>query len=290
MLVPAACQGGAAMSSGAPDHIDLGPADGAAMAPDAPGAEAASPAPDASGDDGPTLPGTDAAAPTGGSILFVVGTSNGSVGAGEGIGDKFVRARLQAQGYQVTIAADTLAAATLGAMADQANLVLVSESVTSANLLGKLKPVTAPILNYEAFIQDDMAFTAPGPPGDPGLPAQFALGVKLSDTKIDIVDPKHPLAAGLMGTVTVYREAKEITWGKVAPTAEIVATLAGDSTGPCIYVYRKGAKLFDGSAAAGLRVGLFLEDDDRTGTPNFLTDDGLKLFDTAVTFTMHGGP
>ena len=97
--------------------------------------------------------------------------------------------------------------------------------------------------------------------------------MKLSDTRIDIVDPKHPLAAGFMGTVTVYREAKEITWGKVAATAEVVATLAGDSSGPCIYVYRKGARLFDGTDAAGLRVGFFLEDDDRTGTPNLLTDE-----------------
>jgi hypothetical protein len=241
------------------------------------------------GFDAAMAPPADAGPLTGKTILFVVGTSNGSVAAGEGIGDKFIRGRLGTQGYQVTPAPDITGAAPLVQMADQADLVLVSESVSSANLQGKLKPVTAPILNYEAFIQDEMGFTPPGPPGDPGLPAQFALGVKLSDTKIDIVDAKHPLAAGFTGTVTVYREPKEITWGKVAPTAEVVATLAGDTAGPCIYVYRKGAKLYDGTAAAGLRVGLFLEDDDKTGTPNFLTEEGLKLFDTAVRFTMSGG-
>jgi hypothetical protein len=222
----------------------------------------------------------------GANILFVVGTSNGSVPFGGGIGDTFVRARLEAQGHHLTLAPDTTIAEDLLAMSDAADMVLVSESVTSANLLGKLKPSTAPILNYEAFIQDDMGLTALGPPGDPGLPAQFELGVKQADTQIDIVDPTHPLAAGLMGTITVYKAAKEITWGKVAATAEVVATLAGDRAGPCLYVYRKGATLHDGSAAAGLRVGFFLEDDDVTGTPNLMTDDGLRLFDAAVRFTL----
>ncbi|HXU80275.1 MAG TPA: hypothetical protein VN914_02685 [Polyangia bacterium] len=288
LLLLAGCGGDGAVASGVPDHADLGPRDGPApgdsLPADGPADAAATPDTAATPDDA-----ADASITAGGTILFVVGTSNGSVAAGEGIGDRFVRDRLQKQGYQVGIAADTMGAAALVAMADHADLVLVSESVGSANLQGKLKPVAAPILNYEAFIQDEMGFTPPGPPGDPGLPAQFALGVKMSDTKIDIVDPKHPLAAGFTGTVTVYREPKEITWGKVAATAEVVATLTGDTTGPCIYVYRKGAPLHDGTAAAGLRVGLFLEDDDTTGTPNFLTDEGLKLFDTAVTFTMHGG-
>jgi hypothetical protein len=38
-----------------------------------------------------------------------------------------------------------------------------------------------------------------------------------------------------------------------------------------------------------LRVGLFLEDDDVTGTPILMTEDGLKLFDAAVAFTASGG-
>jgi hypothetical protein len=233
-----------------------------------------------------TIAGDAQAGEPGANILFVVGTSNGSVPFGGGPGDTFVRARLAAQGHHVMLAPDTTAADELVAMANAAQMVLVSESVTSANLLGKLKPATAPLLNYEAFIQDDLGLTALGPPGDPGLPDMFELGVKQADTQIDIVDPAHPLAAGLMGTVTVYKAAKEITWGKVAASAEVVATLTGDRAGPCLYVYRRGAPLHDGTAAAGLRVGFFLEDDDVTGTPNLMTDDGLKLFDAAVRFTL----
>jgi hypothetical protein len=224
-------------------------------------------------------------------ILMVVGDANRTVSPrGSGIGDRFLKNRLETVlGHHVTLADDIAARDALVAAAQAADMVLVCESVASANLQDKLKGVSTPILSYEAFIQDEMGFTPPGPPGDPGEPTQFALGVRLSDNKIDIVDPAHPLAAGLSGTVVVYTENKEISWGKVAKTAEVVATLAGDPTGAAIYVYRKGAVLHDGTMAAGLRVNFFLEDDNKTGTPNLMTADGLKLFDTAVRFVLAGG-
>jgi hypothetical protein len=233
----------------------------------------------------PDLGAADASA--GAAILFVVGSSNGTTARGDGIGDKFTRQRLETVlHHRVTLTDDTASAAMLQMLAQRADLVIVSESVSSAFLLGKLKPVTQPILNYEAFIQDEMGLTAPGPPGDPGLPAQFALGVKADETRIDIVNPNHPLAAGLMGTVAVYKMPKSITWGKVAASAEVVATLPGDRPGAAIYVYRKGTPLFDNTPAAGLRVTIFLEDDDVTGTANLMTDDGLRLFDAAVKYSL----
>jgi hypothetical protein len=240
-----------------------------------------------------TAPAADAAgeAPAVGDqkVLLVVGNENGTSMRGEGMGDKYLRAHLETQGYTVSIGGDNLPAGQLQMAAAEADLVIVSESVGSAMLQGKLKPVTTPILNYEAFIQDEMGLTPPGPPGDPGLPANFALGVKAGETRIDIVMPAHPLAAGLTGTVTVYRMPRSITWGKVAATAEVIATLPGDRAGAATYVYRKGARLQDGSVAAGLRVGFFLEDDDTTGTANLMTDEGLRLLDAAVRFTIHPG-
>jgi len=223
-------------------------------------------------------------------ILMVVGDSNETVARGDGIGDRFVRDRLANMlGHQVTLIDDIAPAEDLLAAAQASDMVLVVESILSGNLGDHLKTMTTPLLNYEAFIQDEMGQTPAGPPGDPGEPTEFALGVRASDTAIDIVDPNHPLAAGLRGKVTVYRDAKEVTWGKVAPTAEVVATLTGASDGATIYVYREGATLYDGSTAAGLRVQFFIEDDNVTGTPNLMTDDGLKLFDAAVSFTLKRG-
>jgi hypothetical protein len=220
-------------------------------------------------------------------ILFVVGNENGTSMRGDGIGDRFLRSRLETMlGHTVTMGGDNSPAAQLQTAAAQADLVIVSESVGSAMLQGKLKPVATPILNYEAFIQDEMGLTPPGPPGDPGLPADFALGVKANETRIDIVMPAHALAAGFAGAVAVYRMPRSITWGKVAASAEVVATLSGDRAGVAIYVYRKGARLQDGTTAAGLRVGFFLEDDDTTGTANLMTEDGLRLLDAAVAFAL----
>ena len=261
------------MGSGNPDRMADGPPPSDAMTD--------MPAPADTGGEVPSAGGKK--------ILLVVGNENGTSMRGEGIGDKYLRARLEMQGYTVTIGGDNVPGPQLQMAAAEANLVIVSESVGSAMLQGKLKPVATPILNYEAFIQDEMGLTPPGPPGDPGLPANFALGVKANETRIDIVMPNHPLAAGLTGTVAVYRMPRSITWGKVAATAEVVATLPGDRAGSATYVYRKGARLQDGSMAAGLRVGFFLEDDDTTGTANLMTDDGLRLLDAAVKFTIDPG-
>jgi hypothetical protein len=247
------------------------------------------PAPDSGSAD---LPGTanGDGAPAARVVLLVVGTENGMNMRGAGIGDRFIKTHLEtALGHTVMLANDNASAADLRAAAAQADLVIVSESVSSAVLQNKLKSLPEPILNYEAFIQDEMGLTPPGPPGDPGEPANFALGVKANEARIDIVNDLHPLAAGLSGTVTVYSAPKSVTWGKVAESAEVVATLPGDRAGVAIYVYRKDARLQDGSAAAGVRVGFFLEDDDVTGTANLLTANGLRLFDAAVRFTLEAG-
>jgi hypothetical protein len=220
-------------------------------------------------------------------ILLVVGDENGTSEPGKGIGDLFIRTRLEkVLGHKVTLGLDSAPADELQAAAAHADLVIVSESTSSVKLKDKLKPVETPIINYEAFIQDEMGLTAIEPSGDPGEPADFAYGVKDKETRISIVAPAHPLAAGATGTLTVYREPKQVTWGKVGENAEVIATLPGEKTAATIYVYQKGAELFDGTTAAGLRVGFFLEDDDETGTANLMTDDGLRLFDAAVKYSL----
>ncbi|HKY39305.1 MAG TPA: hypothetical protein VJN18_25380 [Polyangiaceae bacterium] len=219
-------------------------------------------------------------------IMVLVGDANGTVAKGQGIGDRFIKDRLQnVLGHHVTEVFDTAEAAAMLSAAEAADLVLITESPSSTYVMADLRLVTKPILSYEAFLQDNLGF-AVGSPGDPGLPSQFGYGVKMSDDSIDIVNPSHPLAAGLSGNVKVYSALKEITWATVAPTAEVVATLSGDTSGASIYVYHTGVMLFDGTSAAALRVNLFLEDDNMTGTPNLMTTDGLKLFDAAVAYSL----
>jgi hypothetical protein len=285
MALPSAGSAGALSADGGGGTVEpaLGGSDGTAG-----GATAAAGMPSAQGGVA-NEPGVDPGASDAGSssvvaasIVFVAGTSNDTSAPGEAIGDQFVIERLQTLGHMVLLRPDTTPAAELQSDAENADLVIVAESTTSTDLTDKLRDVSTSVMCFEAFIQDDLSLTAEGPPGDPGLPDSFALGVKEDETDIDIVDPTHPLAAGLSGTVTVYNAPKSITWGTVAESATVVATLPGAAAGASIYVYEAGDALFDGSTAAGLRLGYFLEDDNDTGTPNLMTEDGLLLFDTAI--------
>ena len=144
-------------------------------------------------------------------------------------------------GHKVILGVDSVSAGELQSAAESADLVIVSESTTSVKLRDKLKAVTTPILSYEAFIQDEMGLTTKELPGDPGEPDKFNYGVREKDTGIDIVMPDHPLAAGLKGHVTVYKEAKEVTWGKVGKDAKVVATLIGRERSRCHLIDDKGA-------------------------------------------------
>jgi hypothetical protein len=221
-------------------------------------------------------------------VLIINGNSNNTVTQGNlSLGDAFVKQRLEnVLHHKTRVMWDQTPKAEMLAAADSADLVVVLESVTSALLTDKLRATAKPLLNCEAFIQDNLALTDSGPSGDPGPPSKFALGVVDQETRIVIKDAGHPLAAGLSGQVAVYSAAKEINWGKVAAGAKVVATLASDPAGATLYVYEKGSTLFDGKPAAGMRIGFFLEDDNTTGTATFFTADGLKLFDAAVNYAL----
>jgi hypothetical protein len=107
--------------------------------------------------------------------------------------------------------------------------------------------------------------------------ANTDLGELSGKTTLAIADPAHPLAAGMSGTRTVHTAAQVIKWGRPAPAAARVATVAGDATRPTVFGYEAGAAMTSGTAAAR-RVGFFLHDN----SPTALTADGWKLFDAAA--------
>ena len=107
-----------------------------------------------------------------------------------------------------------------------------------------------------------------------------------TQTQIDIVDPTHPLAAGLSGTVTVFSTARTMSLGTgvLGPGVSKVAAPTSAPGDHAIMAADVGDLLLgDGSPgnptrATGRRVMFFLEDQ------NFrdLTPEGLALFDAAV--------
>jgi hypothetical protein len=110
--------------------------------------------------------------------------------------------------------------------------------------------------------------------------------------KINILDPGHPLAAGLSGEVTVFNSLTGNWWqfaqgnlgAGVVRVAETLLTDVGTDPQHAILAADKGAQLLgDGTpgkpaTAAGRRVFFFLSD---TGSFD-LTADGFKLFDAAI--------
>jgi hypothetical protein len=94
-------------------------------------------------------------------VLLIVGDDNGTAVPGQGTGDLFIRNRLEkVLGYRVILGIDGTSPDELRTAAESADLVVVSESTLSMKLQDKLKPVTTPIISYEAFIQDEMGLTA----------------------------------------------------------------------------------------------------------------------------------
>ncbi|HXU82812.1 MAG TPA: hypothetical protein VN914_15535 [Polyangia bacterium] len=99
-------------------------------------------------------------------------------------------------------------------------------------------------------------------------------------TKIHIVAPMHPLAAGLMGDVTVFpSNSRIVNAGNLGPEAVVIATTMPTTTppnSPTIFFYPKGAAMLNGFKAPGKRMGFFWH------RPTVGTDGAKKLLTAAV--------
>ncbi|HKY20342.1 MAG TPA: hypothetical protein VJM31_03910 [Vicinamibacterales bacterium] len=220
---------------------------------------------------------------------MICGDENATVMMGTSISDVFVKNRLELEmGHKVTRMAHDADAKKMLAAANAADLVIIVESVGSGTVGTKIVSTPTPILNSEAFLQDEFGLVNPkGESVDPGLPDAAAFGTIEKQTAITITNPGHPLAAALNGRVQVYRFPREMNWGKdTAPSAEAIATLPDYPSAKLIYMVRKGAKLYDGTPAPGLRIQYFIENDNETGTANLMTAEGLRLFDAAINYAL----
>jgi hypothetical protein len=220
---------------------------------------------------------------------MIVGNENGTVTAGTSIGDMFAKNRLELDmGHTVTRMPDNTAADAMLTAANEADLVIIVESVNSGSVGTKIVSTPTPILFYEAFLQDEFGLVDGSTRGvDPGTPDRGDYGAVEGQVSLNIVRPEHPLAAGLQGTVQVYRFERELNFGvKIAPAVEVVATVPGYPNAAVIHLLRKGATRFDGTPSPGLRISYFVENDNGTGTFNLMTHHGLRLFDAAVNYAL----
>lgn len=249
------------------------------------------------------------AAAAGMNVLIVCGDENRRYAKCTSLDDRFLELHLRLDmGHRVTMMPDDTGEVEMQAAADAADLVIIPESVLSNLVDNKLTATSTPLINMEAFLQDAFQFVDPdGVTVDPGSPEGGAggtvenptgevrvghFGAIAGETDIVIVDPSHPLAAGLSGRVTVYSLPAEINWaanGVLAPGVHSVAALPDYPEAQSIYFILPGDALFDGSPSPNLRISLFTENNNDIGTYHRMTEDGHRLFDAAINWAFAYG-
>jgi hypothetical protein len=178
------------------------------------------------------------------------------------VAEQAIEGRLAELGFEVVVRDDrgvTLA----DAMA--AGVVILPPS-TDENLLGeRLRGASVGVLCMDGNTWPRLGMVAGG------------FGRTMGQTALDVVLPGHPLAAGLMGRVTVTSQPELYWWATLPPGATQIASLSGDAAKAAIFAFEKGAQMPGGPAPAR-RVAFFTNED---AFP-VLSTDGRALFDAAV--------
>jgi hypothetical protein len=159
-------------------------------------------------------------------------------------------------------------------------LVLIPASASVAGTGAKFANVPVPVIIFEPNLLGTMKMT-----GDVNGTDRGALA---NQTKIDIIDPASPLAAGLSGTVAVYDPmsasmagmSPRLTWGVPGANALKVATIVGAATHIVIFAYPAGVEMVQLTAPAK-RLAFFIHDNATT-----LTADGETLLDAAIDWSL----
>ena len=187
---------------------------------------------------------------------------------------------------------------------DQIDAALASDLVFIAESLGStsthdgvetyLKDVEVPQIWAEAYAWDEAALTGDiqfedfGNTQRANIDEEPVEDFNEGQTEFFIQDPSHPMAAGFTGTVNVYEDPYSLNWGlteTLGAGATVVGSVDEDGSYATSFVYDKGAILEDGSAAADIRIALWLGQAG-VGAPFFdnLTTDGLTLIEAAINY------
>ena len=152
------------------------------------------------------------------------------------------------------------------------DLILISKSVDAGAINEDLFKTNVPILIWKYQLFDELGLTS----------SSLTTGANQANnqTRIKIIDPSHPLAAGFSDLVTTYTTPKSVSWGIPNNSAIKVASLANDPSRYSIFAYDTGAPLVDGTLAPARRVAFFA---DKTVTVN---NNALTLFNAGVDWAL----
>jgi glucose/arabinose dehydrogenase len=184
--------------------------------------------------------------------------------------DLAVRERLQNDGFAPLLMRGATAKA---GDADGKALLVVSATVDPASVGARFRTSALPLVAWESALFDDLGMT--------GASAGTSFGTLPGQTRLRIVKPGHPLAAGLTGAVPATTAPSTFSFGEPNAHALVIARQIGDARHPVLFAYDRGATM-PGLVAPARRVGLFFGD----STAAALTDKGRALFDAAVAWAI----
>lgn len=153
---------------------------------------------------------------------------------------------------------------------DGIDLVFISESTLSSNILGAYKDSTVPVVNAETWTYDDMGFAPDGTfNSDPA-------------ETLKIVKKDHPITKGFPDKIKVHSSPEEImSCNGFQGDIEVLAVRADKEDFVAISVYEKGAKTMKGKTKTR-HVNIWPHS---TGW-NAVTDDGWKLIERSVLYAL----
>jgi hypothetical protein len=194
------------------------------------------------------------------SVLFVVGVIP------LGANDAAMQTRLIGKGYDVTLVQDANLASVTSVTA---TVVLISRTVTAANVAPKFRDTARPVMVCKPPSFADMGFV------DGSLLSEGSTLLNYSTLVVN--SGAGELAAGLSGTITVLQPATNMNYGVPNSHAVTVASIPGLSSACSIFAYDSGAQMYNFVAPAR-RVGFSLGQNNATD----LTANGWLLFDAAL--------
>ena len=157
--------------------------------------------------------------------------------------------------------------------ADGVDVVVLSSTPGSGDIVSKFRDVTAGVLNWEEAISHvDRAG---------GFAFHQGGRAKTPQAEWDITNNEHYITSGLtIGPLEIWEPEAE-TWslgGELAPTVTVLGTIPGDDTLPTLTVADAGVTLLGDVEAVGRRVQFPMTD----VTADSFTDAGWELFGRAV--------
>ncbi|WP_062617492.1 PKD domain-containing protein [Flammeovirga sp. SJP92] len=198
-------------------------------------------------------------------VMFIVGDKNLSPD------DLLIKNRIQQQfGFNVYIFDDDDVSGPT--MTNAYDLILVSSTVEPSIIGQNIERTIIPVMTWDPFMYSKLSLAD----GDLDLGYGFTTN---GHAKASVTNPLHPIVSGIStsDSVDLYSVVQFLPYSNVSTEATVMLEAEGK---PILFGYDQGS-----GVASSRRLAFPLRDQ----FMHLFSDDGWKMFDAAVIWTLHGG-